>query len=226
VEKYITIKGCTLQKKKYIKTCITTRDSSVGIALGYGLDYRGYSVRFQAGASIYSKLQILSSTTFKFFQPGYRVYKYLAQSMHPGFSIHTRARECVTKSLRTGSLERELQMVQLSATRCNFIAILWVSLVSYAAITLCVATQQVFIFISLSTQSGNFRIHPCVCVCVCVCVRERERHRKRNMSFSIRFCKTFLARNNEPSSSNQATQYPFLEEIFGRQRASKLFSWY
>jgi hypothetical protein len=35
--------------------------------------------------------------------------------------------------------------------------------VSFAAITLCVASQQVFIVISvisLSTQSGNFRIHP------------------------------------------------------------------
>jgi hypothetical protein len=33
--------------------------------------------------------------------------------------------------------------------------------VSFAAITLCVASQRVFIFvISLSTQSGNFWIHP------------------------------------------------------------------
>jgi hypothetical protein len=40
-----------------------------------------------------------------------------------------------------------LRMVQLSATRCNCIAILWVSLVSFAAITLCVASQRVFIII-------------------------------------------------------------------------------
>jgi hypothetical protein len=33
-------------------------------------------------------------------------------------------RVCVSKSFRTGRLERELQMVQLSATRCSFIAIL------------------------------------------------------------------------------------------------------
>jgi hypothetical protein len=33
-------------------------------------------------------------------------------------------------------------MVQLSATRCNCIAILWVSLVRFAAITLCVASQR------------------------------------------------------------------------------------
>jgi hypothetical protein len=32
----------------------------------------------------------------------------------------------VSKSIWTGCLERELQMVQLSATRCNYITILWV----------------------------------------------------------------------------------------------------
>jgi hypothetical protein len=51
------------------------------------------------------------------------------------------------KSFRNGRLERELQMVQLSATRCSCIAILWVSLVSFAAITFCVASQQVFFII-------------------------------------------------------------------------------
>jgi hypothetical protein len=55
--------------------------------------------------------------------------------------------EGVSKSFRTGRLERELQMVQLSATRCSCIAILRVSLVSFAAITFCVASQQVFIFV-------------------------------------------------------------------------------
>jgi hypothetical protein len=54
-------------------------------------------------------------------------------------------------------------MVQLSATRCSYIAILWVSLVSFATIILCVASQRVFIVISLSTQSGNFWIHPPTC---------------------------------------------------------------
>jgi hypothetical protein len=52
--------------------------------------------------------------------------------------------ECVSKRFRTGRLERELQMVQLSATRCSCIAILWVSLVSFAAIALCVASRRVF----------------------------------------------------------------------------------
>jgi hypothetical protein len=70
----------------------------------------------------------------------------------------------VSKSVRTGRLERELQMVQLSATKCNCIAISWVSLVSFAAITLCVASQRVFIVVSVyffTTQSGNFWIHTC-----------------------------------------------------------------
>jgi hypothetical protein len=67
--------------------------------------------------------------------------------------------EGVSKSFRTGRLARELQMVQPSATKCICIATLWISLVSFAAITLCVASQRMFIVISLSTQSGNFWIH-------------------------------------------------------------------
>jgi hypothetical protein len=71
--------------------------------------------------------------------------------------------EGVSKSFRTGRLERELQMVKLSATRCSCIAILWVSLVSFAAITLCVASQRVFIVVVVVyfviDQSGNFWIH-------------------------------------------------------------------
>jgi hypothetical protein len=55
--------------------------------------------------------------------------------------------EGVSKSFRTGRLERELQMVQLSATTCSYISILWVSLVSFAAITLCVASRRVLIVI-------------------------------------------------------------------------------
>jgi hypothetical protein len=69
----------------------------------------------------------------------------------------------VSKSFRTGRLEPELQMVQLSATRWSCIAILWVSIVSFTALTLYVTSQRVFIFVSLyfvMTQSGNFWIHP------------------------------------------------------------------
>jgi hypothetical protein len=76
----------------------------------------------------------------------------------------------VSKSFRTGLLGRELQMVQLSATRCSCIAVLRVILVSFAAITLCVASQRVFIVVSLYfvidsvrkllvTPSYKFHIH-------------------------------------------------------------------
>jgi hypothetical protein len=51
--------------------------------------------------------------------------------------------EGITKIFRTGRLEWELQMAQLSATSCSCIAIVWVSLVSFAAITLCVVSQRV-----------------------------------------------------------------------------------
>jgi hypothetical protein len=72
--------------------------------------------------------------------------------------------EGVSKSSRTGRLEWETQMVQLSATRGSCIAILWVSLVSFAAITLYVASQRVFVVVVvvyfIMTQSGNFWIHP------------------------------------------------------------------
>jgi hypothetical protein len=40
-------------------------------------------------------------------------------------------------------------MVQLSATRCSCVAILSISLVSFAAITLFVASQRVFIVVSV-----------------------------------------------------------------------------
>jgi hypothetical protein len=65
--------------------------------------------------------------------------------------------EGVSKSFRTGRLERELQMVQLSATRCSCTAISWVSLVSFAAITLCVASQRVFIVVK---RIFRYRLSP------------------------------------------------------------------
>jgi len=71
--------------------------------------------------------------------------------------------EGVSKSFRTGRLERGLQTVQISVTTCSCIAILWISLVSFVAVTLCIACQRCFLllllFISLSTQSGNLWIH-------------------------------------------------------------------
>jgi hypothetical protein len=64
-------------------------------------------------------------------------------------SMHWRIEKCegVSKSFRTGRLERKLQMVRLSATRCNCTAISWVSLVRFAAVTLCVASQRVRIVV-------------------------------------------------------------------------------
>jgi hypothetical protein len=38
-------------------------------------------------------------------------------------------------------------MLQLSATRCSCVAILRVSVVSFVAITLCVASQRVFLVV-------------------------------------------------------------------------------
>jgi hypothetical protein len=53
------------------------------------------------------------------------------------------------------------RVVKLSATTCSCIAILWVSIVSFAAITLCVASQRVFTVVYfVMTESGNFWIHP------------------------------------------------------------------
>jgi hypothetical protein len=57
--------------------------------------------------------------------------------------------EGVSKKFRIGLLEQELQMVQLSATRCNSIVILWVSIGSFAAITLCVASERLLIVVSV-----------------------------------------------------------------------------
>jgi hypothetical protein len=48
--------------------------------------------------------------------------------------------EGVSKSFRTIRPERELQMLQLPAKKCSCIAILWVSLVSFAALSPCVAS--------------------------------------------------------------------------------------
>jgi len=51
--------------------------------------------------------------------------------------------EAVSRNFRTGRLE------QVSATRCSCIAILSLSLVSFASINLCVASQRVFVFVSV-----------------------------------------------------------------------------
>jgi len=83
--------------------------------------------------------------------------------------------ECVSKSFRTGRLDRKLQIAQLSATRCSCIAILWVIRVIFAATTCCVAPQRMFIIVKdifrylLSPQTSGYtlvytRAHARVCV--------------------------------------------------------------
>jgi hypothetical protein len=54
-----------------------------------------------------------------------------------------------------------IQMVQISATRYSCIAIVRVSLMSFASITLCVASQWVFVAVVyfVRNQSGNLWIH-------------------------------------------------------------------
>jgi hypothetical protein len=66
----------------------------------------------------------------------------------PSGSLKKAGYKSASKSFRTGCLERELQMVQLSATRCSCIAILRVCRVmTFAAIIFCVASQGVFIVV-------------------------------------------------------------------------------
>jgi hypothetical protein len=67
-------------------------------------------------------------------------------------------------------------MIQLSATRCSCIAILWVSLVSFAAITLCVASQRVFTvivvyFVIDSVSPETFRYTLVIRGVVATCIR-------------------------------------------------------
>jgi hypothetical protein len=66
--------------------------------------------------------------------------------------------ESVSRSFWIGSLERELQMVQNSAIWCSCVAILWVSLVGFIAITLCVASQHAVP--KLSKHIFRYRLNP------------------------------------------------------------------
>jgi hypothetical protein len=74
-------------------------------------------------------------------------FYFLNRAPHHGGVLGEWRYEGVSKSFRTARLERELQMVGLSATRSSCIAILWVILVSFVAITLRVASQRVFIVV-------------------------------------------------------------------------------
>jgi hypothetical protein len=86
-----------------------------------------------------------------------------------GLKVHMH--ENVSKSFRTGRLERELQMVQLSATRCN--CRYFVSQSSeFCSHNSCIASQRVYIVVVyfVMTQSGNFWIHPRTICCFYLCV--------------------------------------------------------
>jgi hypothetical protein len=72
--------------------------------------------------------------------------------------------------------------IQVFATKCSYVSVLRVSLVSFVTITLRVASQQcslllllllLLLFISLSTQFGSFWIYPRMYVCMYVCIPDR-----------------------------------------------------
>jgi hypothetical protein len=84
--------------------------------------------------------------------------QHMQKNMRPAFQHeHSTVKyDGVSKSFRTGRLEQELQMIQLSATRCSCITILWVSLVSFAAITLSVVFQRVFIVVYFVIDTPSY----------------------------------------------------------------------
>jgi len=84
-------------------------------------------------------------------------------------------------------------MVQFYTIRFSYIATLWVSLVSFAAITLCVASQRVFIFVRVyfvMTQSGNFWIHRRISPVIATCAMSNP---SRECLPTIRGCTVKLA---------------------------------
>jgi hypothetical protein len=68
-----------------------------------------------------------------------------------------------------------MQMVQLSATRRSCIATMRISLVSFSTITLCAASQRVFIVVSIYFVIDSVRklldTPSCVCARARLCVR-------------------------------------------------------
>jgi hypothetical protein len=68
-------------------------------------------------------------------------------------NTHTHTRMCIQKFPGWPPGAR-LQMVQFSATRCSCIAILCVSLVSFTAVTLCIASQLEFVVVAAPETFG------------------------------------------------------------------------
>jgi hypothetical protein len=113
---------------------------------------------------------------------------------HSTTHTHTHTHEGVSESSRPGRLERELQMIQLSATRCNCIVILWVSLVNFAAITLCVASEQVFIVVNVCDVINSVRKLLDTPSYMCVCAHTHT----RSESFSNYFVRLWRVFSYSP----------------------------
>jgi hypothetical protein len=114
---------------------------------------------------------------------GVRCFIHLALVFHLWNTLVLVVGRYVSKSFWTDRLERELQMVQLSDTRCSCIAILWVSLVCFAAVTLYVASQRVIptvsVYFIIHSVQKLFDIPSRACVC---------RGRWRYSSISVPWC--------------------------------------
>jgi hypothetical protein len=76
------------------------------------------------------------------------IYTHTHTRIHTYIHTYVQTNIRVSKSFRTGRLERELQLVQISATRCNCIAVWWVLLPN----PLCCFLTSV-----------------CCCCCCCCC---------------------------------------------------------
>jgi hypothetical protein len=106
-----------------------------------------FGYRFSQSVTLKCRIVDLQGISWRIYRcmvdlSAYRIYRY----------------EGVSKSFRTGRLDRELQMIELSATRCSCIAILWVSLVSYAAITFCIAfNERLLLLLLLFDLHNKFR---------------------------------------------------------------------
>jgi hypothetical protein len=95
--------------------------------------------------------------------------------------------EGISKRFRTGRLEWELQMAQLPATMCSCVAILWVSLVSSATITLCVASQPVFIVVRVYFVIDSVRklLNTLSYDVIVITLRNRNKNLFIKVSFSV-----------------------------------------
>jgi hypothetical protein len=134
--------------------------------------------------------------------------------------------EGVSKSFQSGRLERELQMVQLSATRCSFIAILWVSLVSFVAITLCVASQRVFVVVYYVIDSVRKLLG--TLSCVRSWKEETLAHKSRNpfvleVSYCIDF-KTCLSWLNWRYPLISGSQSDFVARLWTELRREAIYA--